>query len=45
MSAEKGDWILNYNENNYPKEINELLPELIKIFNKNVKQGCCGGCI
>lgn len=31
--------------NKYPKKIKILLPRLIKLFNKNVKEPCCGGCI
>lgn len=44
-----GDWQLNSEWNNidetHPQYIRDLLPELIKVFNKNVIQGCCGGCI
>lgn len=49
MWAEQDDWLINscWNKANstHPQWIIDLLPELIKIFNENVPQGCCGGCI
>lgn len=45
MWAEQGEWGLSFNEEDYPKEILNVMNELIKIFNENVHQGCCGGCI
>lgn len=45
MWSEHGEWELSYEPNDYPKEIIELLPDLIKIFNEHVPYGCCGGCL
>ena len=45
MWAEQGEWRLSFNEEDYPEEILDIMNELIKIFNENVHQGCCGGCI
>lgn len=40
----KGPWKLAvYDE--FPEDIQRLFPELIRIFNENVKWGCCGGCV
>lgn len=44
--AEKGEWELSaYRNGDYPKEILDILDDLIKVFNENVLYGCCGGCI
>lgn len=32
-------------KNVYPPEIEKLIPRLLKLFNKHVPHGCCGGCI
>lgn len=46
MWAEKGEWELSaYRNEDYPKEILDILDDLIKVFNENVSYGCCGGCI
>ena len=46
MWAEKGKWELSaYSNEDYPKEILDILDDLIKVFNENVPYGCCGGCI
>ena len=46
MWAEKGEWELSaYRDEDYPKEILDILNDLIEVFNENVPYGCCGGCI
>ena len=40
-----GDWELMFDEKDYPPEIAAAMPELIKVFNENVPEGCCGGCV
>ena len=45
MWATNGDWELNYDKSKFPEWIIDLFPQLIKVFNENVPQGCCGGCI
>lgn len=46
MWAEEGSWQLDEDSHeDYGEEIKALFPDLIKIFNDNVPQGCCGGCI
>ena len=32
-------------DNEHPQYLVDLMPQLIEVFNLNVKQGCCGGCI
>lgn len=32
-------------EANVPTELKDLASDLIAVFNDNVEQGCCGGCI
>lgn len=41
----RGDWELMFDEKDYPAEIADAMPELIRVFNENVPQGCCGGCV
>lgn len=31
--------------NNYPEEIWELIPDILKVMNEHVPGGCCGGCL
>jgi hypothetical protein len=49
MWSEQKPWLIsgywNKADKNHPQWIIDILPELIDIFNKNVKYGCCGGCI
>ena len=45
LEAVEGEWELSYNHKNYPKEIVDLMPQFIEVFNENVPEGCCGGCI
>ena len=40
-----GEWQLDFDEKDYPAGIAALMPELIKTFNENVPEGCCGGCV
>ena len=41
----EGDWKACWKDEDYPKEIAELLPRLLELFNENVPHGCCGGCV
>lgn len=41
----EGPWIIRGNIEEYPEDMQRLLPELIRIFNENVPWGCCGGCV
>jgi hypothetical protein len=41
----EGEWQLAYKSNWYPKNIEKLLPRLLKLLNKHVPHGCCGGCV
>ena len=45
LSAEYGEWYTSITTEKYPQEILDMMDDLIKIFNDNVPQGCCGGCI
>lgn len=29
----------------YPKEVFDILPEILAVMNSNVEPGCCGGCL
>lgn len=45
-SVLKGEWEIDeIYKGEYPKEIQDALPEIIKVFNENVPEGCCGGCV
>lgn len=43
--TEYGDWIYDEALEDYPEFDEEDIKELMRIFNENVPQGCCGGCI
>lgn len=38
-----GDWIINIDE--IPEQFKKYAAEIDAIFNENVSQGCCGGCL
>lgn len=41
-----GEWGLEDSYmDEYPDEIRDAIPELLRIFNENVPPGCCGGCV
>lgn len=44
-NIEHGDWELIGSENEYPPEIWKLIPDILKIMNENINNGCCGGCV
>ena len=41
----KGPWELSIYEEEWDDDMKRLLPELLRVFNENVKWGCCGGCV
>lgn len=43
--TEYGDWVYDEALEDYPEFDEEDIEELMKVFNENVPQGCCGGCI
>lgn len=38
-----GEWQINVSE--LPEEIKQYAQEIDEVFNENVPQGCCGGCL
>ena len=38
-----GEWVINVEE--LPEELKKYAHEIDKVFNENVEQGCCGGCL
>lgn len=42
-SVESGEWVIH--EDSLPDFLKSHADELCRIFNDNVDQGCCGGCI
>ena len=38
-----GEWVINVEE--LPEELKKYALEIDKVFNENVEQGCCGGCL
>lgn len=43
FNVEEGEW--NIDVNALPEQFQELAEEIDKVFNENVRWGCCGGCI
>lgn len=41
--VESGDWVINVED--LPEELKPCAEEIGRVFNENVPQGCCGGCI
>ena len=41
----EGAWQMGGKYSKYPEDIAKLLPRLLKLFNKHVPWGCCGGCV
>lgn len=39
----RGPWIID--KKKLPEELQEYADEIGKVFNANVRHGCCGGCI
>lgn len=40
---EQNEWIIN--KNALPNELKNRYKEIKELFNKNVRWGCCGGCL
>ena len=38
-----GEWIIN--EEDLPKQFRKYVKEIDEVFNSNVRNGCCGGCL
>jgi hypothetical protein len=38
-----GEWIIN--ESEIPEKYKKYALEIDEVFNDNVQQGCCGGCL
>ena len=38
-----GEWVINVEK--LPEELKKYALEIDKVFNENVEQGCCGGCL
>ena len=43
--VDSGEWKYNGDLDKYTEFTEDIIKELIKVFNYNVRQGCCGGCI
>lgn len=39
----RGEWVINVND--IPNQFQEYAEEIDEVFNYNVPQGCCGGCV
>lgn len=39
------DDTVDYYRKEYPPEIWEIIPEILKVMNEHVPGGCCGGCL
>lgn len=45
FTVESGPWKYNGDLDEYNEFTPELIKELLEVFNSNVTEGCCGGCI